>query len=226
MKIVQLKDSQAVTTSRLIADKFGKLHKDVLKAINNLECSSHFTERNFAPSSYKDASGRSLSEYTITKDGFTFLAMGFTGKMAAQFKEDYINAFNEMETRLRALLVKSLMIDQITATRLLVATTQLNEYDHLNFIGEYDEIDSTVHVKRFVQLYINEWTRSVFVPADLIKQQYKLYCKARGIAKPYTYYRMSLTIINYCPKIAVTCQLSKDYGFKGLGFLLQQRFLR
>ena len=44
--------------------------------------------------------------YYITRDGFTFLAMGFTGKIAAKFKEAYINAFNEMENKLRGVTVK------------------------------------------------------------------------------------------------------------------------
>ena len=43
---------------------------------------------------------RKLPCYQITRDGFAFLAMGFTGKRAAQFKEAYINAFNQMEQAL------------------------------------------------------------------------------------------------------------------------------
>ncbi|MCV4808796.1 Rha family transcriptional regulator, partial [Escherichia coli] len=65
-----------------------------------LECSAEFTEHNFVLSEYPDASGRNLLCYQITRDGFAFLAMGFTGKRAAQFKEAYINAFNLMEKSL------------------------------------------------------------------------------------------------------------------------------
>ncbi|HHL2105229.1 TPA: Rha family transcriptional regulator [Escherichia coli] len=50
---------------------------------------------------YKAGAGRGkLPCYQITRDGFAFLAMGFTGKRAAQFKEAYINAFNQMEKQL------------------------------------------------------------------------------------------------------------------------------
>lgn len=90
-------NGQAVTSSLAVADYFTKRHDDVLKKIRALECSPEFTARNFAVSEYTDATGRKLPCYQITRDGFAFLAMGFTGKRAAQFKETYINAFNQME---------------------------------------------------------------------------------------------------------------------------------
>lgn len=96
---VKLVHGQAVTTSLKVADTFGKRHTDVLRTIRNLECSPEFTERNFAPSEYTDVTGRKLPMYTITRDGFAFLASGFTGKEAAQWKEKYIAAFNELERR-------------------------------------------------------------------------------------------------------------------------------
>ncbi|EIK8018341.1 Rha family transcriptional regulator [Salmonella enterica] len=92
-------NGQAVTSSLAVADYFTKRHDDVLKKIRALDCSPEFTARNFAVSDYTDASGRKLPCYNITRDGFAFLAMGFTGKRAAQFKEAYINAFNQMEKR-------------------------------------------------------------------------------------------------------------------------------
>lgn len=93
-------NGQAVTSSLAVADYFIKRHDNVIQKIKNLECSSKFTARNFAVSDYTDASGRKLPCYNITRDGFAFLAMGFTGKRAAQFKEAYINAFNQMEKQL------------------------------------------------------------------------------------------------------------------------------
>lgn len=93
-------NGQAVTSSLAIADFFIKRHDDVLKKIRILDCSQEFTARNFAASEYTDASGRKLPCYQITRDGFAFLAMGFTGKRAAQFKESYITAFNQMEQTL------------------------------------------------------------------------------------------------------------------------------
>ncbi len=93
-------NGRVVTTSLAVANYFTKRHERVLDRIRNLECSAEFTEHNFVLSEYTDASGRKLTCYQITRDGFAFLAMGFTGKRAAQFKEAYINAFNQMEKQL------------------------------------------------------------------------------------------------------------------------------
>lgn len=95
------RDNKIVVSSREIAENFEKLHKDVLKAIRNIECSEEFRERNFAPSSYYNEQNKKQPEYLITRDGFTMLAMGFTGKKAMQFKEAYIEAFNKMELALK-----------------------------------------------------------------------------------------------------------------------------
>jgi len=100
-ELVTITDQKAVTTSLIIAEAFEKQHKNVLRDIAKLECSKEFTELNFEPSAYMDPTGRMLPMYHITRDGFVFLAMGFTGKRAAEFKERFIAAFNEME---RALL--------------------------------------------------------------------------------------------------------------------------
>ena len=90
------------TTSIRIAEYFGKNHRDVLKAVSRLECSEEFNQRNFAPVEYTDAKGERRPMYSLTRDGFVFLAMGFTGPKAAQVKEAYINAFNQMERELKS----------------------------------------------------------------------------------------------------------------------------
>jgi len=95
--LVIISNNKPKTTSLKIAEYFGKLHKDVLEKIKNLETSQEFTERNFTLSSYTDISGKSNPMYEITENGFTFLTMGFTGKKASKFKEDYILAFEKMK---------------------------------------------------------------------------------------------------------------------------------
>ncbi|WP_353655477.1 Rha family transcriptional regulator [Citrobacter sp. Cb027] len=97
---ITLINGRVVTTSLAVANYFTKRHERVLDKIRNLECSAEFTEHNFVLSEYTDALGRKLPCYQITRDGFAFLAMGFTGKRAARFKEAYINAFNQMEKQL------------------------------------------------------------------------------------------------------------------------------
>lgn len=95
-------DGKITTTSNQVAEHFGKLHKNVLRAIQNMECSDGFRRLNFEPSSYVNEQGKEQPCYRLTRDGFAFLAMGFTGKEAAQWKEAYINAFNKMEAELLA----------------------------------------------------------------------------------------------------------------------------
>ena len=90
-----------ICTSRAVAEIFGKRHDDVLKAIRNIECSEGFSLRNFTESKYKDSRGKHQPMFLLTKDGFAFVAFGFTGKKAAAFKESYINRFNEMESALK-----------------------------------------------------------------------------------------------------------------------------
>ncbi|EKA6169527.1 Rha family transcriptional regulator, partial [Salmonella enterica] len=101
---IRIINGQAVTSSLAVADYFIKRHADVIRKIESLECSTLFRQRNFAFTSISinqpNGGTRKLPCYQITRDGFAFLAMGFTGKRAAQFKEAYINAFNQMEKQL------------------------------------------------------------------------------------------------------------------------------
>ncbi|WP_207213181.1 Rha family phage regulatory protein, partial [Serratia proteamaculans] len=99
---VLLVEGRAVTTSLAVAAYFSKRHDNIIQKIQTLECSPEFTDLNFKVSEYADSTGRTLPCYEITRDGFAFLAMGFTGKRAAIFKEHYINAFNVMEAKLSA----------------------------------------------------------------------------------------------------------------------------
>jgi Rha family phage regulatory protein len=97
---------QPVTTSLKIAEVFGKKHKNVMQAINNIIGDLRNLEDggrlNFQPTSYYDVQGREQKQYIVTRDGFTLLAMGFTGKKALEFKIQYIAAFNAMEQALKS----------------------------------------------------------------------------------------------------------------------------
>ncbi len=97
---VTIENGRAVTTSVAIAEFFGKRHDNVIQKIKLLDCSAEFTALNFKVSEYTDSTGRKLPMYQITKNGFVFLVMGFTGKKAAAFKEAYIAEFDRMEAEL------------------------------------------------------------------------------------------------------------------------------
>ncbi|WP_339023380.1 Rha family transcriptional regulator [Aeromonas salmonicida] len=105
-EIISLQQGQLVTTSLKVAELFGKRHDDVLKKIRNLECSSDFRLRNFSETFQTVIMPKSASKQTpvweMTKDGFIFVVMGFTGAKAAATKEAYINAFNWMAEQLAA----------------------------------------------------------------------------------------------------------------------------
>jgi Rha family phage regulatory protein len=88
------------TTSLAVADVFGKRHADVLRAVGDMECSKEFNERNFALVNYRDTKGESRPMVTMTRKGFEFLVLGFTGRKAAQFREAYIERFHAMEAAL------------------------------------------------------------------------------------------------------------------------------
>ncbi len=76
-----LENNKPMTTSLKVAEVFGKPHYDVLKAIRALDCSASFREGNFSCTEMEVQAGavkRKSPMYLMTRDGFTFLAMGFT----------------------------------------------------------------------------------------------------------------------------------------------------
>lgn len=102
-------DGQPFTTSRAVAERFGKNHRDVLRAIENLLAAipgPEFSRRNFALRKYQYTTARNqlreAPEYRLTHDGFALLAMGFTGRDALAWKIAFLQAFNALESELRA----------------------------------------------------------------------------------------------------------------------------
>lgn len=93
----------ARVSSLFVAKYFEKDHKNVLADIRNLDCSDDFSRLNFQPSNYIDERGKKQPCIDMTRDGFTFLAMGYRGKKAAHFKEIYIRRFNDMECFIKTL---------------------------------------------------------------------------------------------------------------------------
>ena len=100
---VTIHNGKAVTTSQAVAEYFHKLHKNVIQKIETLDCSPEFTRLNFqlCHKNNELQNGKPQPYYEMTKDGFVFLVMGFTGKKAAAFKETYIAEFNRMESELK-----------------------------------------------------------------------------------------------------------------------------
>lgn len=112
------KDGIAYTDTLRVARYFEKRHADVLRAIENLDCSTKFRQRNFALSSYLSEQNKELPKVDMTRDGFSFLVMGFTGKDAAYFKEKFIESFNWLEDKLKQQVTQTSVFNPDSLTKM------------------------------------------------------------------------------------------------------------
>lgn len=105
LPVVSITKERVTTTSLDVAEVFEKRHDNVIQAIEMLEIPEGFRRLNFQETlksvSLPNNATRQDKMYVITRDGFTLLCMGFTGKKAMQFKLAYIEAFNKMEAELQ-----------------------------------------------------------------------------------------------------------------------------
>lgn len=141
--LVKIKNNQVVVSSRQVAGKFGKEHRHVLESIREIIRAENSALTFFQENSYKAGTGKSYPEYLMNRDGFTLLAMGFTGKDALQWKMKYIAAFNEMEAQLNSRPVSQLKAQEIEARlnnsrariasefRKIAEKTDIPEYKHI-----------------------------------------------------------------------------------------------
>lgn len=145
-------DGQPFTTSRAVAERFSKRHKDVLKAIKNLLAYSPdplFNERNFAPVEYWDEKGESRPEYRLTHDGFAFLAMRFTGREAMAWQIAFLQAFNALEAELHARTARfATALDQVRPMlRPVVEATEAG-YSRIDIAGPLGKSPASVTYHR------------------------------------------------------------------------------
>ncbi|MSD30231.1 phage regulatory protein/antirepressor Ant [Faecalibacterium sp. BIOML-A3] len=97
--ILSTQNGEPVASSRDVAKRFGKEHKHVLAAIRQLLVAENSATKFFHETEF-EYRGQKFPEYLMNRDGFSLLAMGFTGKEAVQWKLKYIEAFNQMEKQL------------------------------------------------------------------------------------------------------------------------------
>ena len=167
-KLVVMKNQQAVTTSLAVAQAFDKKHKHVLEAINNkidsAENSAQYKNM-FMESFYQDSSGKQNKMYYMNRDGFTFIAMGFTGRKADEFKLKYIQAFNAMEEQIRnqqrlpqsPTEMLKLVADSTleTAEKVKVLSNRMDEFEQNALLdsGEYGRLTKEINAE--VNYYIS-----------------------------------------------------------------------
>lgn len=143
-ELVKIKNNQVVVSSRQVAEKFGKLHKDVLENIREILKAENSAVRFFQENMYKvPGNNKSYPEYLMNRDGFSLLVMGFTGKDALHWKMKYIAAFNEMEAKLNGKPISLLKEKEIEARlnnsrariasefRKIAEKTDILEYKHI-----------------------------------------------------------------------------------------------
>lgn len=149
---VQVSNGIPVVSSRDVAKSFDKHHRHVLESIRGILNSAENSAQWFFESSYKDPSGKSNTEYLMTRDGFTLLAMGFTGEKALQFKIAYINAFNEMENRLSETQSKQTPITTSTETQAIrEAAIWADVLEH--FFGVFPPLAKTSAISKVEKIF-------------------------------------------------------------------------
>lgn len=125
--ILSMQSGEPVASSRQIAENFEKNHNHVLRDIDSLKKDVSNFGQMFFETTAPDSYGREQRTYLMNRDGFTLLAMGFTGKAALEWKLKYIAAFNEMEKKLAE--KPQLTRSQLLATALIAAHEELEEKD-------------------------------------------------------------------------------------------------
>lgn len=138
--LVIMKNKQAVTSSLQVAETFGKRHRDVLKAITNLQKDVRNFAHMFNETNIPDSYGRDRKAFYMNRDGFTLLAMGFTGSEALAFKLKYIDAFNAMEQSLKQIPRKKL--DPVLQAELAITNAKTRKANALFRIAKATESDS------------------------------------------------------------------------------------
>lgn len=98
--VARTENNSMYTTTKDISEKFGKQHKNVLQAVRDLVAGNSAAKNMFRESTYENR-GKQYPMYLVTRDGFTLLAMGFTGADALEWKMKYISAFNRMAEIIR-----------------------------------------------------------------------------------------------------------------------------
>ncbi len=147
VEIVSERNGVPITTSRKIAQVFGKEHKNVLRDIESIIIDDEFSRLNFELSNYKSR-GKKYSEYILTKNGFTLLVMGYTGEKAMRFKKAYICQFDAMES-----FIKSIQVAKLDYPALTKAIEQAHEepkfYHFSNEINMINRIVLGTDAKHF-----------------------------------------------------------------------------
>jgi len=161
-QLVVMKNRQAVTSTTSVASNFDREHHNVLKSVESLKKDVVNFNEMFFETTEPDSYGRERKVYLMNRDGFTLLAMGFTGKRAMEFKLKYIEAFNEMERQLQPQSIEDLIIMQAQSMKeirekveqqdkqLETVNHRLDNIDKVDTIGDLQQRLNAM-IRRFAQ---------------------------------------------------------------------------
>jgi Rha family phage regulatory protein len=118
-QMVTLDGDHPTTNTLIIAEHFGKKHQHVMRDVRALmsECPEEFGLSNFGQTPYYDSQGKKQTMYSLTRDGFMLLSMGFTGSNATRLKIAFIEEFNRMEAALHQPLQRPDQVEELQARR-------------------------------------------------------------------------------------------------------------
>ena len=137
--LVMVKNNQVVVSSRQIAFSFNKIHKTILRNIKEILTAQNCAAK-FFKETYYLSRGKKYPEYLMNRDGFVLLVMGFTGKSAMSIKISYINAFNEMEKKLKE-LQKPKQVPLIEQPK---AKEWVRPYQNADYVEQINEIKNYI----------------------------------------------------------------------------------
>ena len=181
-ELVILKNKEAVTTSLQVAESFDKKHRHVLTAIDELK---EGVAENWADLVWEDTyvhpqNKQSYRIIYMNRDGFSLLAMGFTGKKALSFKLQYIEAFNKMEKELkdqlpsipatkREMALLALAANEETNERVDAIESDLNDLKNNQLLAEPDYRTISNMVRNKIRVICNQQHLNSKAKAELFK---------------------------------------------------------
>ena len=154
------RNDQVLTNSLLVAEKFGKEHKHVLDAIRELiqGCAETSADPMFVETIYVNEQNRQeYPMFVMNRDGFTLLAMGFTGKKSLKFKLDYIAAFNAMERSLKEIKTPQTYAEALRRLADEVEAKEQIQYQLEQKTEQLDESKEWYSIKRWAKEHNMNW---------------------------------------------------------------------
>lgn len=157
---VYMKNDEAVCDSLQVAEKFEKEHRNVLQSLDNLIAENSAVKSMFKIANYKAENGQTYRKFYMNRDGFSLLAMRFTGKKALEWQLKYIKAFNQMET-----FIKEKSSERWIETRSEGKITRKCETDMIQELTEYAKEQGSKNSRMLYMTYSKLANKIVGIPS-------------------------------------------------------------